>query len=189
VGHTNIYSLPWPELADPADGPDGYQDLAVATELALLRERDTPDDVGYTPTWRAAGNIQPGGMLWTARYNVRNGVCSFHIFGEMPPQIGGGTGQLYVGLPVRARADIFEQYALTKLYLGGNVNRTFAGFSNIPAGQIETIPAFPYSPDSSVIVGWSSCDNSAVPGTGIPHFPDQHAVQPGNLDIWGRYFV
>ena len=35
MGATPAYALPWPELVDSADGPDGFQDLAVATETAI----------------------------------------------------------------------------------------------------------------------------------------------------------
>jgi len=35
MGSTTEYKLPWPELPDAADGPDGFQKLATATENAL----------------------------------------------------------------------------------------------------------------------------------------------------------
>jgi hypothetical protein len=35
MGQTTGYALPWPELVDSADGPDGFSDLATATENAL----------------------------------------------------------------------------------------------------------------------------------------------------------
>lgn len=36
MGSTSIYKLPWPELPEAADGPDGYQKLAEAVETALI---------------------------------------------------------------------------------------------------------------------------------------------------------
>lgn len=35
MGASPKYALPWPELVDSADGPDGFQDLATATENTL----------------------------------------------------------------------------------------------------------------------------------------------------------
>lgn len=35
MGVTDTYLLPWPELPELADGPDGFQDLALATEAAI----------------------------------------------------------------------------------------------------------------------------------------------------------
>jgi len=35
MGATATYQLPWPELPELADGPDGFQDLALATEAAI----------------------------------------------------------------------------------------------------------------------------------------------------------
>ena len=35
MGQTPIYALPWPELTDPADGPDLASDLANRTETVL----------------------------------------------------------------------------------------------------------------------------------------------------------
>lgn len=40
MGKTAIYQLPWPELPDTADGPDGYEDLALATEAGLTQVRN-----------------------------------------------------------------------------------------------------------------------------------------------------
>lgn len=54
MGTTDIFKLPWPELVDPADGPDGFQDLAVASEVAL--------------------KLQTVRKLWTVRRNQNNAV-------------------------------------------------------------------------------------------------------------------
>lgn len=35
MGQTAGFALPWPELVDSADGPDGYQKLAQASETAI----------------------------------------------------------------------------------------------------------------------------------------------------------
>jgi hypothetical protein len=40
MGSTPVYQLPWPELPDDANGPDGYQDLAVAAETAIKTQAD-----------------------------------------------------------------------------------------------------------------------------------------------------
>jgi hypothetical protein len=188
MGHTTVYTLPWPELSYPAKGPDGYKDLALATEAALLQEKNTADSKPYTPTWRSAGSLQPSGMGWTARYNVRNGVCTMHAFGQMTDQTGGGTGWFLIGLPVRARSNIPEQMLATKLWLA-TIGWNFAGWAYIPGGSIEAIPYFPISPWTSSMAGWASADNSGQPGTGFPQINGQHPVQNGNFNMWGRYYV
>lgn len=57
MGATPVYALPYPELSDPADGPDGYRDLAQATEgalLALISGSKATNDVAI---WNGTGWI------------------------------------------------------------------------------------------------------------------------------------
>lgn len=187
MGATTNFKLPWPELGNLADGPDGYEDLAEAVEAALIGQRDDSTDTKvYTPTWRSAGNLQPSGMAWTARYLVRNGWCQVQMYGAMSASTNGGTEWFLVGLPVRSRAGLPEQLLNCKLSIpGGN----FSGWAYFPASSLECIPYFPISASRTDMAGWKSCDNSKVPGTGTPQIPGQHAVGPGNVSIWGRYMV
>lgn len=187
MGATPTFKLPWPELGNLADGPDGYEDLAEAVEAVLIAQRDaTTDTKAYTPTWRAGGRIQPSGMAWNARYLVRNGWCQVQVFGQMSSTTGGGTEYLMVGLPVRSRAGIPEQLLNCKLAIpGGN----FVGWAYMPAGSLECIPFFPLSPGRTDMGGWRSTDDSITIGTGIPAIPGQNSVGPGNVSLWGRYMV
>jgi hypothetical protein len=190
MGSTSIYNLPWPDVTSAADGPDGYKDLATATEIAIQGDKSNPNDVPYTPTWRSAGSSQPSGMGWSARYNVHNDLCTLHVYGEMfnYPQTDGGSGWFMIGLPKRARSDIPEQLLSTKLWLA-NVGWQFFGWAYIPGGANEAIPYFSADGYHTHMAGWASEDGSDQGGTGFPTIPGQYSVQPGNFDMWGQYFV
>lgn len=187
MGATPTYKLPWPELGNLADGPDGYEDLAEAVEAALLTQRDgTADTKSYTPTWRSAGTIQPYGMAWSARYLVRNGWCQLAVIGSMSlAATGGGTQALIIGLPVRSR-NTQEQEIGAKLTVAGT---SWSGWAVMAAGSTECVPYFPASATRNDMWAWTSASESKIPGTGIPAIPGQHAVGDGNIVLFGRYMV
>ena len=190
MGATDIYQLPWPELGDLADGPDGYQDLARATEAALLTEKTSNADTqSYTPSFTSNG-IQPSGMSWTARYQVRNGWCDLSIFGQMSANTSGGTGMLAVGLPVRSRAGIPEQNLVCKLY-NANVGWNFVGFAFMGNNGQVCYPFFPTRDSSSVMFWWNNGNGQAGNTSQCPIIPGHFACGggPGNIGIWGRYMV
>jgi hypothetical protein len=187
MGQTDIYDLPWPELGDPSDGPDGYQDLALATEAALKGLRDNAEDIAFTPSWRSSGSIQPYGMAWNARYSVRGGRCFVNAFGQMQAaSTSGGTGFLLVGLPVRTRASFAEQMLTCKLYVWGY---SFIGWAYAPPNSTECIPYFPVDQDHSHMGGWMGADSSGDVGRGLPNLPGRYSVGDGNFSLWGSYLV
>ena len=48
MGQTDIYKLQWPERTGvPADGPDGYQDLATDVENQMIRMRSRTFTNGF----------------------------------------------------------------------------------------------------------------------------------------------
>ena len=58
MGQTDIYKLRWPERTGvPADGPDGYKDLAQDTEDQMIRMRER---INYTPSSFPAKAVNPG---------------------------------------------------------------------------------------------------------------------------------
>jgi hypothetical protein len=189
MGATDVYQLPWPELGDLADAPDGYQDLAQATEAALLKEKQTDDSLTYTPTFTSNG-AQPGNLAWTARYQVRNGWCEVMIFGQFYANTPPGSGQLAVGLPVRARTSVPEQILGAKLYVGA-VGWAFDGHSIIAANGVTTVPFFPTQASSSVCAAWNNGNGQAGNGGMCPGIPGGFAfgAGPGNIQLYGRYLV
>jgi len=189
MGATDVYQLPWPELGDLADGPDGYQDLAKATEAALLLEKTGDTDTkSYTPTFASSG-AQPSGISWTGRYQVRNGWCQLSLFGQISAATNGGTGQLTVGLPVRARADIPEQEIFVKLYQG-NVGWNFTGFAWFPANSLVMYPHFPTRDASSVMAAWTNGNGQPGNSQMVPLIPGGFACGgSGNICFTGRYQV
>ena len=58
MGQTDTYLLPWPELPELADGPDGFQDLALATENTIKNNTG-----GLVKSW---GNYASNNQLITA---------------------------------------------------------------------------------------------------------------------------
>lgn len=58
MGTTDIYKLRWPEKTGvPADGPDGYMDLAQDTEDQMIRMRER---INYTPSSFPAVTVNQG---------------------------------------------------------------------------------------------------------------------------------
>ena len=187
MGKTPVFNLRWPELGDPSDAPDGYEDLAEDTETALLGLRDTPDDLAYTPTWRSAGSVQPSGASWNGRYSIRGGRCFLTLFGQFSTSTTGGTGAMAVGLPVRSRANFTEQEIFCKLFQNGY---SWCGFAYVPINSLEMLPYFPASQTRGDMWSWTSADESRQPGTGIPAVPGRYGVENyGNFAASGTYLV
>lgn len=71
MGATSAYLLPWPELPELADGPDGFQDLALATENAIKNNTG-----GLVKSW---GNYASNNQIITAGspMDVDFGVVNF----------------------------------------------------------------------------------------------------------------
>lgn len=188
MGATPVFTLPWPELGDLADGPDGYQDLAKAAEAALLGQRDTADDKAYTPTWTADGPLAPSGAQWSGRYAVRTGMCQVWIFGTFTASTSGGKGSLHVGLPVRARSSPSEGLLTTKYWMPGV--GAFMGFAVITASSLVCSPYFSTTPTNTVLSRWQSTDNNGAAGSGVPAWSGHASVvNGGNISIIGRYYV
>ena len=191
MGQTSVFTLPWPELPDLADGPDGFKDLAEATEAAMLNERNGVFDQTYEPQWRAT-SVNPFGAVWTARYSVRNGWCNLHIYGSFTASTNGGRGFLYLSLPVPTRANMGEQLFLAKTWLpleGWN----FGGWCFVPAGGSWMYPCFSNDNNTSAQNRWRSADETGASNTGIPRNASggsNYGVQNGgNIVISGRYLV
>jgi hypothetical protein len=73
MGQTPIYALPWPEPTDPADGPLGFENLAVATEAAISSPPPgttlpaSPRD-GQVARIRVTGAAPTSSVVWSFIY-------------------------------------------------------------------------------------------------------------------------
>lgn len=119
MGTTPLYQLPWPELPDIADGPDGFQDLAVATETAIKQVASAVSNAGnavYIVT-RATDDGVVGGQ-WG---NVVAGSWP-----AMPPGLYEITSLLYW-----TSGDNVSCYTFMQLIHNGTViyNRPYSGWS------------------------------------------------------------
>lgn len=66
MGQTDVYGLPWPDFPGLANGPKGFEDLAVATENVIVGTRYEPP---FAPSYRevsGANNITVPNALWVA---------------------------------------------------------------------------------------------------------------------------
>lgn len=88
MGATTIYKLPWPELTEPADAPDGFLDLTTEIDNRMTRWRSQLQigqlDCGWefknavaTPFWRTTLDVQRGWIEFDI-YAIffGNGGCS-----------------------------------------------------------------------------------------------------------------
>lgn len=186
MGATNVFKLPWPELGDLADGPDGYQDLAAAVEAALLGQRDADDSLTWVPAWTSSGT-QPKGASTYGTYRVRSKLCTFTIWATFAASVNGGNGQLQFSLPVRARASINQQVGTAKYLLNGLGH--FSGWCYVNASGLAVGVYLPTNADSSLLGPWSNSSVLQI-GTGTPNWPGHFSVTSGsNMCLSGSYFV
>jgi hypothetical protein len=188
MGQTSKYHLPWPELGEATDGPNGIEDLANALETALDRTISDMDVARFEPGWTGdAGTPQIGNGSKFGYYSVQNGWCT--VTGNLWFGTGtnGASGYLNIVLPVAGRVGL-EQEILAKLWVPGIGN--FLGFLVVPPGATVGQPYFPLSGSSRVQQRWRSCDYTNGSGTGIPQIAGEYTVKPaGNLMFSGRYLV
>ena len=80
MGETPIYQLPWPELPDAANAPDGFMKLSnkVDDQMTRWRKEDWGwNDIGYTiPT---GGNA----TIWTRTYDAIKGWMEMDLWVSM----------------------------------------------------------------------------------------------------------
>ena len=186
MGATPIYSFPWPEDTDDADGPAALSALATAFEGVLADSTLA----GYTPDWLAIGSVQPSGASFRSGwYVVDRGVCTVGVAIIFGSSVNGGRQDLRVGLPVPQRADITEQVITCKTYIPGVAS--FAGPALITSNVMNYMrPMFPNTNAESEIGFWRNSDSSGAVSTGFPQIGGKTSVQPGgNFFATGSYLV
>lgn len=94
MGTTPTYQLPYPELTDPADGPDGFKDLAERVETVLKAQATVPTGV-IAPF---AGAAAPAGWaLCNGQALSRTTYAA--LFAALGTTYGAGDGTTTFNLP------------------------------------------------------------------------------------------
>jgi hypothetical protein len=182
---TPVYGFHYPTLASIADGPDGFQDLALDVEATLQAKTLT----SFTPVWiDAAGGVFPptSPATMAGKYRVWGGRCFMQINTTFGPSTTGGRGALVFNTPLPAANTGFDQYLFCRLSVPSV--GFFQGIANIPPGAQVIYPGFPVSSSRSDYNNFASADAAANPGTGFPAAPGAFTVQNGGaITIVGSY--
>jgi len=98
MGATDIYALPWPELPDAANGPEGFGKLAQKVDDQMTRWRadnKNRDDVRVTLATGATATV------WSNTYTVVKGWIELDIwvsvFGSPATGCAGATVNAIIG--------------------------------------------------------------------------------------------
>ena len=173
-----------PSLLDPADGPDAYMKLAVDAETSI----SASDVTAYTPTWSSTGAIQPSNPASKiGRFRLSQGWCDVYIYLSFNASTSGGSGFLWLSLPVAPSASYPEQSIPVQTYIPG-----YSMFNGLLQIQASTV-AYPYFTRGRSDAGaspWACTDATAAAGTGTPLVPGSYPIVTGGwLSISGRYLV
>jgi len=187
MGATTTYGWPTPNLTDPANGPQNIYDAATAIENTV---KDTTL-TDYTPAWTSNGSVQPGGTITKlGKYRLDHGKCSIWISFLAGAAVSGGTGNLYIGLPVAPRAGLTFQIMDAWFwcpYAGGGV---YKGFGRPFAGNLTMSLYFPTSASDTRLNQWINATEGNGAGTGVPLIPSWFGmVQNSEVVVQGSYFV
>lgn len=187
MGATAINGWEWPEFADPANGPGGFQSVlqdveATVSDAALQT---------YIPEWTSTGSIQPGSPTkLEGKYRVDHGICHLNIWLAFGASSGGGSGSLYLTLPFPTNAAQPEQIMSAKLYVAAGGGGIYRGHVEVPPGVLQMPIYFPISANDCRMSQWRNVDATLAYGTSVPLVPGGHALSPNsNLTIQGSYFV
>ena len=174
-----------PSLPDPADGPDAFMKLATDAETTIGATEVT----AYTTTWGSLGGAQPSNPASTiARFRLSQGWCDVYIHLSFNASTSGGTGILYLTLPVAPSAAYPHQSIQTMLYVPGY--SFFGGDVRIDGGSTTTYPFFPRGLTNAGASNWQSADDTGAAGTGVPLVPGSYPINAsGWLSVSGRYLV
>lgn len=86
MGATSIYALPWPELPDPANAPDGFTRLAGKVDDQMTQWRSENSrwaDIGQTIGSGATA------IIWTNQYNAIKGWMELDVYITMASSVDG----------------------------------------------------------------------------------------------------
>lgn len=181
-----VFGWPLPTLAETADGPAAFANLAGGIEATLS---DTTH-LTYLPEWVATG-AQPGNpSIRQGTYVIKNGVCDFVVTIAFGPSTDGGGGDLSVGIPVPALSAIGTQIVHCVLYTPLYGARMWVGAGIIDNPNTRVRPHFPLDDSHASMLPWASGLSQFTGGT-VPSGPNYpYSVQNGGLiAVTGRYIV
>jgi hypothetical protein len=176
-----------PTLPDAADGPSAFQQLAHDAAVTAVGTNVST----YTPGWGSLGSIQPVSPAFkTGRFRVLQGWCDVYIAVGFSASTGGGSGFLYLTLPVApVGGSAFPMQPLHAAIWIPAVGYYY-GFGRCDAGSAIMYPYFPANSGSAIIQPWFSTDASANAGTGSPNVPGSYPIKDGgHIVVSGRYLV
>lgn len=178
------HGWPIPDLANVADGPDGFSDLAIAIENTL----DSRSQQSYTPAWASLGSVQPANP--SARqglYRVIGPNCYFNTVISFGASTTGGKGALRVSIPVPASTAIAEQWVICTLLTPGSSTR-WQGIAQITsAANTWCNPTFCSSSTENQLANWMGSQESTV--AGYPSIGVATVQNGGHIRINGFYAV
>lgn len=187
MGATTTFGWPFPELADPANGPAAFQAGLQGAENTV-KDKTLTD---YVPAWTSTGAVQPGGTVTkVGKYRVDNGKCTIFISFLSGGSPTGGTGNLYVSLPIAPRSDMVAQIMPAYFwcpYAGGGV---YAGLARPLASQLAMPIYLPLGTGDSRLAQWRNAADGNAAGSGIPGVTSWYGwVANSELVVCGSYFV
>jgi hypothetical protein len=187
MGATTTFGWPFPELADPANGPAGFQAGLQGAENTVKDKTLT----AYTPAWTSTGATQPGGTVTkSGLYRVDNGRCTIWIDLLAGASPNGGTGNLYLSLPIAPAAAMSMQVMPVWLFSTASGGGIYAGLARPLAGQTAMPIYLPLGTADTRLSLWRNAADGNASGTGIPAVPAAYGWMPGSeLVVAGSYFV
>jgi hypothetical protein len=187
MGATTTFGWPFPELADPANGPAAFQAGLQGAENTV---KDTTL-TDYVPAWTSTGATQPGGTITKlGKYRIDNGRCTIWISFVAGAGVNGGTGNLYVALPIAPRADMWQQVMPAWFWSPSSGGGVYMGLARAYAGQLPMPIYLPLGPSDTRLSQWRNAADGNATGTGIPVVAGGWAMTTGSeFLVCGSSFV
>jgi hypothetical protein len=186
---TPVFGWPIPDLANTADGPDGFSDLALAIEGTV----NTPSVVAYTPTWTSDGAAQPANpSSRTGFYQIQRKLCYFVAQINFGPSTNGGNGPLRVGIPFPGKTGMVQVANNCTLFVNG-AGGNFDGNAEIRGGESTVLARFLISSVLNTVGYWQSAQspgsdvNTTIPGS--PGGGVYSVTNGGFIRVSGTYLV
>jgi hypothetical protein len=177
-----------PDLSDIADGPDAF--LQFADGIAgTIKDRSLSS---YTPLWSSDGAAQP---VNTSKregfYRIDHGVCTFNAHLFFGPSTNGGSGRLFIGLPVPGSSSITTQHISAHLWTPtASAVWHGAAYIDTPSRNVAR-PYFPVNNARSDMLQWASALGDF--GLSVPQIPSNpggwSVMNGGDIALHGSYFV
>lgn len=188
MGATTDLAIPFPNLADAANGPAAFQASLQAVDDYLT------DDTIYTYTslWTSSGGAQPTLPASLAGYyRVDHGVCTFQVKLACGASTTGGTGNLVLTAPLPASTTFNDQNVLAELtstVAGGGVYQGVAKLNAANGAAMQIF--FPASSADCRLQRWRNAAIGNAAGSGFPAVSGGYAIADGTkVVISGSYFL